>query len=416
MYGDHEAIQELSYTTEEGRLTIARADLSLEKGDVDSAIDTLNEIRPGQPYYFQAHSKMAHIYLKEKMDRAMFTSCFKEIVSNHPMADAHTMMGDAFMSIHGNPTDTQLIKKLGTSLVQMHEYDKAAQHYESAIRALNDDELRFQYLELLVKLKQYDKVDSIISSELNQLHNKDKDIGTLKRRVRFLLIQTRSRELKNPTAGNTHLILAEARDLQSAVVKRIEIGTNPDHYSSNNAERCEQTCAVLLSTDPGNESAAVMMADLAFRKVPILITTLQITLRDASRRALCSSAPTPAKRVRGRHDGGSGVQEEMRADVRRAVERQPRQRVRGRHYGGSGVQEGTNPDHYSSSNAERCDQTCAVLLSTDPGNESAAVMMADLAFRKVQTLITNLIITLRDASRRALCSSAPTPATSPRPS
>lgn len=44
---------------------------------------------------------MAHIYLKEKKDRAMFTSCFKEIVDNHPMSDAHTMMGDAFMSIHG---------------------------------------------------------------------------------------------------------------------------------------------------------------------------------------------------------------------------------------------------------------------------------------------------------------------------
>lgn len=44
---------------------------------------------------------MAHIYLREKNDRAMFTACFKEIVSNHPMADAHTMMGDAFLSIHG---------------------------------------------------------------------------------------------------------------------------------------------------------------------------------------------------------------------------------------------------------------------------------------------------------------------------
>lgn len=96
-----DAIQELSYTSEEGRLLISRADLALEKGDIDNAIDLLNEIKPGQPYYFQAHSKMAHIYLREKKDRTMFTSCFKDIVSNHPMADAHTMMGDAFMSIHG---------------------------------------------------------------------------------------------------------------------------------------------------------------------------------------------------------------------------------------------------------------------------------------------------------------------------
>lgn len=96
-----EAIQEISYTSEESRLLIARADLALNKGDVDNAIEILNEVKPGQPYYFQAHTKMAHIYLKEKNDRAMFTSCYKDIVSNHPMADAHTMMGDAFMSIHG---------------------------------------------------------------------------------------------------------------------------------------------------------------------------------------------------------------------------------------------------------------------------------------------------------------------------
>lgn len=35
----------------------------------------------------------------------------------------------------------------------------------------------------------------------------------------------------------------------------------------NNHEKCEQTCTVLLNADPNNELAAVMMADLAFRKV-----------------------------------------------------------------------------------------------------------------------------------------------------
>ncbi|KAJ0178912.1 hypothetical protein K1T71_005687 [Dendrolimus kikuchii] len=329
-----EAIQEFSYTSEEGRLSIARADLALKKGDIDIAIDILNEIKPGQPYYFQAHSKMAHIYLKEKKDRTMFTSCFKDIVSNHPMSDAHTMMGDAFMSIHEpiqaaesyelalkqNTKDIQFIQKLGLALVKMHEYDKAIQHYENSIKMLNDDDLKFEYLELLTKLKQYDKVDSTISFDLNQLYNKGKDITALKRRVRLLLIQAKSRELKSPTAGNVHLILAEARDLQTAVVKRIDIESKGDFqeekkqlssilcslarvksnkepavaanlYSEalvhsprdpstllalaklyaqmNNTEKCEQTCAVLLNGDPNNESAAVMMADLAFRKVDL---------------------------------------------------------------------------------------------------------------------------------------------------
>lgn len=329
-----EAIQEFAYTSEESRLLIARADLALKKGDVDNAIDLLNEIKPGQPYYFQAHSKMAHIYLKEKNDRSMFTTCFKEIVTNNPMGDAHTMMGDAFMSIHEpiqaaesyqaalnvNPKDAQLIKKLGNAFVKMHEYDKACQHYENAIQNLKDDQLQFEYYELLIKLKQYEKVDSMISSELNQMYNKDKDIYTLKRRVRFLLTQAKSRELKNPTHANVNLILSEAKELQTSVVKRTEIDSRGDiqeekqqlsnilcflaksktlreptvainlysdalvhsprdpntllalaklYAHMNNPEKCEQTCAVLLNTDPNNESAAVMMADLAFRKVDL---------------------------------------------------------------------------------------------------------------------------------------------------
>lgn len=34
----------------------------------------------------------------------------------------------------------------------MHEFDNAIQHYESAIKMLNDDDLKFEYLELLIKV------------------------------------------------------------------------------------------------------------------------------------------------------------------------------------------------------------------------------------------------------------------------
>lgn len=327
-----EAIQELSYTTEEGRLVIAKAELALKKEDADRAIDILNEVKPGQPYYFQAHTRMAHIYLKDKNDRAMFTNCFKEVVSNQPMADVHVMMADAYMSIdepedaatsyeialNENPKNVQLVKKLGAALVKMHEFNKATTHYENAIKSLDDDDLKFEYFELLIKLKQYEKADATISSELNLPQNKEKDLNTVRRRVKFLLMQAKCRELKTPIQPNTGLILNEARDLQSAVVKRIEIDSRGDlqdekkqlslilcalakvksvkepaiaahlysealisvprdpnillllaklYAQMNHSEKCEQTCSILLNADPNNESAAVMMADLAFRKV-----------------------------------------------------------------------------------------------------------------------------------------------------
>lgn len=45
------------------------------------------------------------------------------------------------------------MKKLGTALVLMHEYDKATQHYEDAIKLLHDHDLRFEYLDLLIKVR-----------------------------------------------------------------------------------------------------------------------------------------------------------------------------------------------------------------------------------------------------------------------
>lgn len=92
------------------------------------------------------------------------------------------------------------------------------------------------------QLKKYDKVDATISSELNQLYNKDKDIASLKRRIRLLLTQAKGRELKNPNAGNTNLILAEARDIQMSVVKRAEI----DSRGGLNDER-QRLASILCS-------------------------------------------------------------------------------------------------------------------------------------------------------------------------
>lgn len=38
---------------------------------------------------------------------------------------------------------------------------------------------------------------------------------------------------------------------------------------------------------------------------------------------------------------------------------------------------------YQTNNLDKCAQSCAALLNADPNNEAASIMMADLAFRKV---------------------------------
>lgn len=39
----------------------------------------------------------------------------------------------------------------------------------------------------------------------------------------------------------------------------------------NSMEECAQVCTEILASDPNNESASVMMADLSFRQVSILL-------------------------------------------------------------------------------------------------------------------------------------------------
>lgn len=39
------------------------------------------------------------------------------------------------------------------------------------------------------------------------------------------------------------------------------------HLQMNNMDQCQQRCAIILQSDPNNEAASVMMADLSFRKI-----------------------------------------------------------------------------------------------------------------------------------------------------
>ncbi len=64
-------------TAEEIRLTVANADLALEKGDVDSALNILRTIGPEQPYFIQAREKMAKIYLNHRKDKRMYAQCYR---------------------------------------------------------------------------------------------------------------------------------------------------------------------------------------------------------------------------------------------------------------------------------------------------------------------------------------------------
>lgn len=72
---------QLSGGPEEGRAIIGHAELCLEMDEIERAIELLSSIGPDQPYYVQAHTKLADVYLNKRKDRQSFARCFRFVWS-----------------------------------------------------------------------------------------------------------------------------------------------------------------------------------------------------------------------------------------------------------------------------------------------------------------------------------------------
>lgn len=72
-----EARMNLAGTAEQARITIGTAEVYLDMGELENAIDCLQNIGPGQPYYLQAHTRLAEISLIYRKDRQAFAKCFR---------------------------------------------------------------------------------------------------------------------------------------------------------------------------------------------------------------------------------------------------------------------------------------------------------------------------------------------------
>ncbi|XP_058794945.1 tetratricopeptide repeat protein 21B-like [Phymastichus coffea] len=319
----------LKGTSEEGRAVIGNADLSLHMNDVDRAIEFLNQILPGQPYYLQAHTKLADIHLNHRKDRNSFAKCFRDLVENCPGSETYRMLGDAYLAIQeperaieayefslkNNPKDKNLMCKMGKALIKTHQFVKAINFYKDAVKQEGCRDLKLDMSDLLMKLKQFDKAEETLLEELNEGRGAT-DIATLETRGKQLLLLAKVREKAGKLQGALNT-LKEAKDNQVRYLQRATMLPNlldqknvladicftmaehatsirdfnqaVDHYKEvltykpndvkallslaklhmqmNDLEMCTHYCQILLNADPNNEAACVMMADLAFRKV-----------------------------------------------------------------------------------------------------------------------------------------------------
>uniref|UniRef100_A0A8C6XU84 Tetratricopeptide repeat domain 21A n=1 Tax=Naja naja TaxID=35670 RepID=A0A8C6XU84_NAJNA len=146
-----DAINEFSGTSEEIRVTVANVDLALSKGEVDLALTMLRNITPNQPYYTEVKEKMAQIYLLIRKDKRLYIGSLEVYEAAQKK----------------NPLDATVARKIGQAYVYTHQYNKAINYYEVALKMSEQDFLCHDLADLLLKLKKFGKAEKVLSQALD---------------------------------------------------------------------------------------------------------------------------------------------------------------------------------------------------------------------------------------------------------
>uniref|UniRef100_A0A672KY32 Tetratricopeptide repeat protein 21B-like n=1 Tax=Sinocyclocheilus grahami TaxID=75366 RepID=A0A672KY32_SINGR len=275
-----DAINEFTGTPEELRVTIANADLALMRGDTELALSMLRNITPEQPYYIQAKEKMADIYLNHRKEKRLYVSCYRDLVDKLPSPHTFLLLGDAYMTIQEpelaievyeqalkkNPKDGAVASKIGKALVKTHNYVKAINYYEAALKSGQQNFLRYDLADLLMKLRQYERCEKVLQEALT--HDPVNELPLLTEDCRYLVLlaKVQSKVNKNDEALLSLQRVTVQVNVCVCVFEQVMLELAQLYLTLDDVEACQQQCSAILKNDPVNESATLMMADLMFRK------------------------------------------------------------------------------------------------------------------------------------------------------
>merc|ERR1719351_701081 len=144
-----------------------------------------------------------------------------------PCTHTWLLLGDAYMrvqepknaikvyeeALRKSPHDGALASKVGQALIQTHDYKKAITYYETALRN-GQRHLRVELAKLLLQLKNFKKAERI-------LQNNDQDEEVPSQVDRLLMLAEVYSKIDQQEQQMQTLI--QARDLQSRVLKRVQM-------------------------------------------------------------------------------------------------------------------------------------------------------------------------------------------------
>ncbi|KAK0395375.1 hypothetical protein QR680_001248 [Steinernema hermaphroditum] len=323
-----EAMKRWQGTPEEHQLVMLNVEIRLQKGAVDEALKSLQNVQPNDPNYQEARIRMAKVYLEDKKDKRQFAICYKQILDHNPSPEAFSMLGDAYMSIQEplkavevyeaaikkNPKDHVLALKIGDAYVKCHLYAKAVTFYEAALKTSQLSIIRHKFAEQMFKMGSYDKCEKVLRDGLAKDPNPI-DIPVMQDHVAYLMLLAKV-DYERGTWEGAIENLVKAKDMQMRLISKLPgkdsnieqralaskiccdlaeycmtrresakaaayyqeaLTINKDdikvmiqlatlRMSMNELDMCEHHCVSILKLEENNDEATLMMADVLYQK------------------------------------------------------------------------------------------------------------------------------------------------------
>jgi len=250
-----QAIFEFSGGPQEGRVTIASAQVELKKGDAEKALAMLRGVPPENSHFHAARKVMADLYLKHRNDRRMYAVCYEELAKANPSVSSYMALGEAYMEVsepqkaisaferalRAKPGDAALASRIGKVLVTTHDYVKAIEYYSSSLQKDGTRaKLRHDLAELYLELKKYEQAKKELGVLLADEDAADRDAEELVQQVASFRLLARVHREEGQLA-DAEKALMKARAAQSAALSKIRV-ESPDQLAAQREAAAELCC------------------------------------------------------------------------------------------------------------------------------------------------------------------------------